>query len=39
MYGRSNGENIFDFRWPLKVKDQGQALITSKQIILKTVPD
>ena len=24
MYGLSNGENIFDLRWPLKVKSQGQ---------------
>ena len=24
MYGLSNGENIFDPRWPLKVKGQGQ---------------
>ena len=26
MYGLSNGENIFDPRWPLKVKGQGQTL-------------
>ena len=24
MYGLSNSENIFDLRWPLKVKGQGQ---------------
>ena len=24
MYGFSNGENIFDLRWPLKAKGQGQ---------------
>ena len=24
MYGLLNGENIFDLRWPLKVKGQGQ---------------
>ena len=24
MHGLSNGENIFDPRWPLKVKGQGQ---------------
>ena len=23
MYGLSNGENIFEYRWPLTVKDQG----------------
>ena len=23
---RSNDGNIFEFRWPLKVKDQGQTL-------------
>ena len=26
MYGLSNGENIFDPRWPSKVKGQGQIL-------------
>ena len=26
MYGLSNGANIFDPRWPLKVKGQGQTL-------------
>ena len=26
MYGLSNGENIFDPGWPLKVKDQGQTI-------------
>ena len=24
MYGLSNGENIFDLWWPLKVEGQGQ---------------
>ena len=26
MHVLSNGENIFDLRWPLKVKGQGQTL-------------
>ena len=26
MYGLSDGANIFDPRWPLKVKGQGQTL-------------
>ena len=33
MYELSNGENIFDPRWPLKVKGQGQTLETSKSNI------
>ena len=39
MYGLSNGENIFDPRWPLKVKGQGQTLKTLKSNISKTVRD
>ena len=39
MYGLSNGENIFDSMWPLKVKDQGQTLKALKPNISKTVPD
>ena len=39
MYGLSNGENIFDLWWPLKVKGQGQTLKTSKSNISKTVRD
>ena len=39
MYELSNGENIFDPRWPLKVKGQGQTLETSKSNISKTVWD
>ena len=39
MYGLSNGENIFDLRWPLKVKGQGQTLKTLKSNISKTVRD
>ena len=30
MYGLSNGENIFDPRWPLKIKGQGRTLKTLK---------
>ena len=39
MYGLSNGENIFDFWWPLKVKGQGQSLKNFKSNISKTVRD
>ena len=39
MYGLLNSENIFDLRWPLKVKGQGQTLKTLKSNILKTVRD
>ena len=39
MYGLSKGEDIFDPRWPLKVKGQGQTLKTSKSIISKTERD
>ena len=39
MYGLSNGENIFDFWWPSKVKGQGQTLKTSKSNISKTARD
>ena len=39
MYGLSNGETIFDLRWPLKVKGQGQPLKTLKSNISKTVRD
>ena len=39
MYGLSNGENIFDPRWLIKVKDQGQTLITLKLNISNTVQD
>ena len=35
MYGLSNGENIFDPRWPLKVKGQGQTLQIFKIEYLK----
>ena len=39
MYGLSNGENIFYFGWPPKVKGQGQALKTLKSNISITVRD
>ena len=39
MYVLSNAENIFDPRWPLKVKGQGQTPKTSKSKISKTVRD
>ena len=26
MFGLSNGENIFDLKWPLKGKGQGQTM-------------
>ena len=39
MYGLSNGENIFDLRWPSDVKGQGQTLKTLKSNISKTVRD
>ena len=39
MDGLSNGKNIFDLRWPLKVKGQGQTLKTLKSNISKTVGD
>ena len=39
MYGLSNGENIFDLRWPLKVKGQGQTIKILKSNISKTVKD
>ena len=39
MHGLSNGKNIFDLRWPLKVKGQGQTLKTLKSNISKTVGD
>ena len=39
MHGLSNGENIFDLRWSLKVKGQGQTLKTLKSNISKTVGD
>ena len=39
MHGLSNGENIFNLRWPLKVKGQGQTLKTLKSNISKTVRD
>ena len=39
LYELSNGENIFDLRWLLKVKGQGQTLKTLKLNILKTVRD
>ena len=37
MHGLSNGKNIFDLRWPLKVK--GQNLKTLKSNISETVQD
>ena len=37
MYGLSNGENIFDPRWPLK--GQSQTLKILKSNISKTVRD
>ena len=39
MYGLSNGKNIFDPRWPLEVKGQGQTLKILKSNISKTVRD
>ena len=39
MYGLSNSENIFEPRWSLKVKRQGQTLKTLKSNISKTVRD
>ena len=39
MYGLLNIGNIFDLRWPLKVKGQGQTLKTLKSDISKTVRD
>ena len=39
MHGLSNGRNIFDLWWPLKVKGQGQTLKTLKSNISKTVCD
>ena len=39
MYGLSNGENIFDLRWPLKVEDQGRIPKTLKSNISKTGRD
>ena len=39
IYGLSNGGNIFDLWWPLKVKGQGQTLKTLKSNISKTVRD
>ena len=39
MYGLSNGENIFDLGWPLKVEGQGQTLKTLKSNISRTVRD
>ena len=39
MYGLSNGKNIFDPRWPLRVEGQGQTLKTSKSNFSKTVRD
>ena len=39
MYELSNGENIFDPRWPLKVKRQGQTPKTLKSNTSKTVGD
>ena len=38
-YGLSNGENIYDLRWPSKLKGQGQTLKTLKSNISKTVRD
>ena len=35
MYGLSNGENIFDLWWPLKVKGQGQTLKNFKSKYLE----
>ena len=39
MYGLANGGNIFNLRWPLKVKGRGQTLKTLKSNISKTVRD
>ena len=39
MYGLSNGKNIFDLWWLLKVKGQGQTLKILKSNISKTVRD
>ena len=39
MYVLSNGGNIFDPKWPLKVKGQGETLKTLKSNISKTVRD
>ena len=39
IYGLSNDIKIFDPRWPLGVKGQGQTLKTLKSNISKTVRD
>ena len=39
MYVLSNDGNIFDPRWPLKVKGQGQTMNILKSNISKKVPD
>ena len=39
MYALSNGVDIFDPMWPLKVIGQGQTLKTLKSNISKTVQD
>ena len=39
MYELSNGKNICDLRWPLKVNGQGQTLKTLKLNISKMVQD
>ena len=39
IYGLSNGENISDLGWPLKVEGQGQTLKTLMSNISKTVRD
>ena len=33
MYGLSNGANIFNLKWPLKVKGQGQTLISDVEYL------
>ena len=39
IYQISNSDDIFDLRWPLKVRGQGQTLKTLKSNISKTVRD
>ena len=39
IYGLSDSEKIFDPRWPLGFKGQGQTLKTLKSFIGKTVRD
>ena len=38
MYGLSNGENIFDLRWPLKVNGQGQTLKKIEEHFYSSLP-